>query len=718
MPAGARRRIAVTGVTGYVGGRLAPLLLKKGYAVRCIVRTPKKLEERSWRSDPHVEVIQDDLSDPVRLAEHLRGCSAAYYLVHSMIAAGSGYAAKDRCLAANFARAADEAGVDQIIYLGGLGESSDALSEHLESRRETEKILRSGGVPVTVLRAAMIIGSGSASFEILQYLVNRLPVMVTPRWVRTESQPVAIRDVLHWLATCLETPATKGQTLELGGPDVLTYEELMQVAAEELGLARRLILTVPVLTPKLSSAWISLVTPVPYAIARPLAAGLMNRVVVEGRAAQELMPHEPLPVRDAIARALAATVEGRIETRWSVAGAIPGDPDWAGGKVFTDERSIDVQADRESVFAAVCRIGGGHGWYAGDLLWKIRGWMDQMVGGPGLRRGRRHPEQIEYGEALDFWRVVGLDRGERLVLLAEMKLPGDAELGFNIQPADAVESSRLTMKARYRPRGLFGIAYWYTVAPLHDLVFGGMLKGIRDTAEAIQETKQETTRMADESNPQPVGYGRARLWLGISAVGSVVVLATTALILGTPEWFQRTFGDSVGSQLLALMAFFGAYALIQLPFDLFGGFLLPKWHGRSHPPLPTYLTRLARGVAAHTVMLLVCAIALTIGAWAFGALGMVAAAAFVLGGLLLTRAGLASLYAPLSLTPSEPIELANEDPLGVLLAATDDEGFTGGVLGVGQPTRHVLPLAWRRVLGPEDLKTALRRRSLAITTGA
>lgn len=477
--------IAVTGATGYVGGRLIPELLGRGYAVRCIARTPRKLESRPWRNADSLEVVESDLTDVTRLAEQLQGCEFAYYLVHSMVAAGEDYAERDRKLAENFAKAAALAGVRRIIYLGGLGDNKDSLSEHLRSRREVESVLGSTGIPVTVFRAAMIIGSGSASFEILRYLVHRLPLMITPRWVKTESQPVAIADVIHWLAECLSVEATNGKVLDIGGPDVLSYEDLMQVAAAELGLSKRIIATVPFLTPRLSSGWISLVTPVPYSLARPLADGLSNRVVVGDNDVQTLMPHKAYSVRVAIRRALRATRDARVPTRWSVAGPMPGDPDWAGGKVFVDPRSIDINASAEHVFEAVCRVGGGHGWYAGDLLWQLRGWMDQLVGGPGLRRGRRHPEKLEYGETLDFWRVLDIEPGRRLLLRAEMKLPGVAELEFRLTPQEGADRTKLTMTARFRPTGLAGLAYWYAVVPLHGLVFGGMLKGIRREAEKL-----------------------------------------------------------------------------------------------------------------------------------------------------------------------------------------------------------------------------------------
>ncbi len=475
--------ILVTGATGYVGGRLVPALLDAGYSVRCLAREPRKLQDRPWRRNPHVAVVAGDMSDITRLADQLAGCTAAYYLVHSMEATGGEYAAHDRRLASNFAQAAAIAGVRRIIYLGGLGEMGDGLSEHLRSRREVERSLASAGVPVTTFRAAMIIGAGSASFEILRYLVERLPIMVTPYWVKTESQPVAITDVLCWLVRCLAVPETIGRTLEIGGPDVLPYLDLMKIMAEELHLPKRLIIPLPVLTPKLSSLWISLVTPVSYRIARPLGEGLRNRVVVTHDEAQRLMPQQCLGVREAIRQAVQQVEANNVETRWSAAGPIPGDPHWSGGAVFKDQRSVLIDAEPAAVFAAVCRIGGGNGWYAADILWRIRGWMDTLVGGPGLRRGRRNSERVEFGEALDFWRVVGIDQDRSLSLLAEMKLPGAAMLDFQLDADAQSRKTTLSMIARFRPRGLVGILYWYAVMPLHSIVFGGMLNGIRTTAE-------------------------------------------------------------------------------------------------------------------------------------------------------------------------------------------------------------------------------------------
>ncbi len=727
QPVVAGDTVAVTGATGYVGGRLVPALLEKGYRVRCLVREPRKLDARPWRHHANVEVVTGDLADTVAVATALRGCRAAYYLVHSMVATGGTYADCDRDLAAGFARAARDAGLSRIIYLGGLGEMGPDLSEHLRSRRQVEQELASCGVPVTTFRAAMIIGAGSASFEILRYLVERLPIMVTPKWVTTECQPVAITDVLHWLVRCLEVPETAGKTLEIGGPDVMPYRELMRVMAEELGLPRRIILPVPVLTPRLSSLWINLVTPVSYRIARPLAEGLKNRVVVTDDTTQRLMPHQALGVREAIHRAKVKIDQRAVETHWSVAGPVPGDPSWAGGTVFTDKRVVDIEADPASVYAAVCRIGGGNGWYAGDVLWQLRGWLDKLVGGPGLRRGRRHPEMVEFGEALDFWRVVGIDRDRSLSLRAEMKLPGEAQLDFAIEESEARSEpplTRLVMTARFRPRGLLGLLYWYAVVPLHELVFGGMLRGIQKTAEAMHRTKLLASGKPQSQEAAP-GYGRARLWLGMSGVGTLVVLAAVGLALGLPARVLPAAGGPLRGQLAGLAAFVLAYAAVHIPFDLFGGYLLPRWYGRRHPPLGLFFARLARGVGVHAAVLFGTAAVLLLAGRAGGALGVIVAGATVMLALLRGRIPLATAMARLELTPSLPI--LDDEPiprdtsattmLPTYMGESDDEGFTGAVVGVLQPRFHLLPMRWREGLDPQAFAMAVRRRQMAVQTG-
>jgi uncharacterized protein YbjT (DUF2867 family) len=480
-PRAAMRTVVVTGATGYVGGRLVPRLIEAGFRVRCLVREPRKLDERPWRHAAGVEVLRADVTEVEALVEAMRGATAAYYLVHSMIAQGDDYRQRDRELARSFAGAAARAGVERIVYLGGLGEMGDDLSEHLASRREVEELLASAGVPVTTLRAAMIIGSGSASFEILRYLVEHLPVMITPRWVRTESQPIAIRNVLHYLAACLDVPETTGCTLDIGGPEVVSYRQLMRTMAEARGLRQRLVIPVPVLTPRLSSLWIHLVTPVPHTIARPLAEGLRNRTVCRDDTAARLMPQRLLTMREAIDAALGRRQDATVETAWTDAGAMPGDPDWAGGTVYEDRREIHVRAPAEVTFRTVAAIGGDNGWHGGNWLWRLRGALDKLVGGPGLRRGRRDPRRLVVGDALDFWRVVDVVPGRSIDLRAEMKLPGVALLRIDAEAVGA--ESRLTLTARFKPRGLFGIAYWFAVLPLHSIVFAGMLRGMKRAAE-------------------------------------------------------------------------------------------------------------------------------------------------------------------------------------------------------------------------------------------
>ncbi|MCH2133482.1 MAG: SDR family oxidoreductase [Phycisphaerales bacterium] len=476
--------IALTGATGYVGGRLAPRLLDGGHRVRCLVRNTRKLAGRHWSEHDNLDMTETDMSDVGQLTEALRGCTTAYYLVHSMITAGRDYDRVDQQLASNFAAAARAAGIKRIIYLGGLGELGDGLSHHLTSRRRVEETLAQAGVSLTVLRAAMIIGSGSASFEILRYLVERLPVMVTPRWVHTKCQPISIIDVLYYLEECLNVPETTSRAIDIGGAEVVTYRELMAIVAEELNLPKRLVIPVPVLSPRLSSYWIHMVTPVGARIARPLADGLANTVVCRNDQANVLMPHEPSSPRQAIRSALQHEASNEVATSWLDAGPVPGDPDWSGGRTFIDERTARVDASPESVYEAVKIIGGGHGYYAADWLWRIRGTMDQLVGGPGLRRGRRDNREIACGDALDFWRVMDASPGRRLRLYAEMRLPGKATLEFDMtEDPDNPGGSILTQVATFRPKGLTGILYWYSVKPLHGIVFTGMLKGIKREAE-------------------------------------------------------------------------------------------------------------------------------------------------------------------------------------------------------------------------------------------
>jgi uncharacterized protein YbjT (DUF2867 family) len=490
-------RVLVCGATGYVGGRLVRRLLEKNYAVTCLVRSPEKLTKFAWGKADRLTVVQGELEDPVATRRALQDIDVAYYLVHSMASAKGEYAKQDRKLARSFKDAVEQSSCQRVVYLGGLGELGPNLSEHLNSRHEVAEILQAGRVPTTVFRAAMIIGSGSASYETLRYLVERLPIMVTPKWVKTETQPIAIRDVLRYLVDCLDVDETKGRTLDIGGPDIEDFQSIMQVMAKKLKLRRRIIFPVPVLTPRLSSLWIGLVTPVSNRIARPLAEGLRNRTVCRNDDAVRLMPGECLGIEPAIDAALGRIQRGEIETRWSTAGKMPGDPDWAGGAAFTDRREAVIQGSIERVFAEIRSIGGSKGYWGAGFLWQLRGWMDQAIGGPGLRRGRRHPRELHFGEAVDFWRVTKLIVNERLTLRAEMKLPGEAELDFHVS-RQSEEITEVVMTARFRPKGLLGIAYWYAVMPMHGLIFPMMLRGIAKNVESISDSENTETNLKPE----------------------------------------------------------------------------------------------------------------------------------------------------------------------------------------------------------------------------
>lgn len=478
------RTILVAGATGYVGSRLTRRLLAAGYRVRAMARTPAKIMGRPWAEHERLEVVQGDVLDLPSLSRACRGCQAAYYLVHSMNPANADFAAADRCAAHNMAAAAAEAGLQRIIYLGGLGEAGDALSPHLRSRAEVAAILRAGPVPVTVLRAAMIIGSGSASFEILRYLVERLPVIFTPRWVDTPCQPIGIRNVLFYLKGCLECEATVGETFDIGQPEVVTYRRLMELFAEAAGLRRRVIIPLPWLSTRVSAYLIHLITPVPAALARPLAEGLRNRVVCRDMRLHELLPQPLLDCREAIRRALQRMREHDVESSWRDAGRIPpaewatpDDPAWAGGTRYDDCRRIDLAANVDEVWKAVIRIGGTAGWYHADLLWSLRGGLDRLAGGVGLQRGRRCPVELYPGDALDCWRAGRVERPYFLQLVAEMKMPGQAILEFRLSEL-AQGRTRIELAARFIPRGMGGMLYWHAVSPLHHLVFNGLLRGL------------------------------------------------------------------------------------------------------------------------------------------------------------------------------------------------------------------------------------------------
>jgi uncharacterized protein YbjT (DUF2867 family) len=481
----ADKPILVTGGTGYVGGRLIPRLLEAGHTVRAMARSPERLLCRPWGRHPNIEVVSGDALDREAFIHAAQGCGAAYYLIHSMNAARGLFAQADRTAARNMAAAAQANGLARIIYLGGLGEQNhQALSKHLKSRHEVERILMDSSAPVTNLRAAMILGAGSASFEMLRYLVDRLPVMITPRWVSTPCQPISIRNVLDYLQGALTAPQTVGQTLDIGGAEIVTYRDLIRIYAQEAGLRKRLIIPVPLLTPWLSAKWVHLATPVPASIAQPLAEGLSIPVICRDNRIRSMVPVDLIGSRQTIRTALDRIRQETVDTCWfDGGGALPpewatcGDADYAGGTILSDAYRIVLEATADSVWETLQQIGGRNGWYFAQPLWRLRGMLDRAVGGPGLRRGRRDPVDLRIGDGLDFWRVIALEPPNRMLLLAEMKTPGEALLEFNIREQGA-NRIVLEMVARFLPRGLAGIVYWYALFPAHQWLFEGMLKTV------------------------------------------------------------------------------------------------------------------------------------------------------------------------------------------------------------------------------------------------
>lgn len=471
--------VLVTGATGYIGSRLVPRLLKVGYRVRVLGRNTNRLDGRTWSS--RVEMVQGDVLQPETLSQVMRDVDHAYYFIHSMSDTAS-YSSRDVTAAENFGKAAKDAGVKRIIYLGGLGNPETDLSMHLRSRHQTGDVLRQSGVPVTEFRAAIIVGSGSASFEMIRYLTERIPIMITPRWVSTKVQPISIRNVLDYLVQALETPESADKIIEIGGDDVLNYGDMMLGYARVRGLKRYLI-PVPVLTPRLSSYWVHWVTPLHANIAKPLIDGLRNEVIVRDNLAKELFPDINLiDYHIAVERALGKLNAEQIESMWtdSLATSNGDTPPVRLNNIegmISERRELEMAAPAESVFSWISSIGGKNGWMFAGFLWQLRGFLDRLIGGVGLRRGRRNPTELRVGDALDFWRVESIQPDRLLRLRAEMKVPGEAWLQFETLPQSA-GSMKFIQTAYFAPRGLLGHAYWYALYPIHKIVFSGLIRAI------------------------------------------------------------------------------------------------------------------------------------------------------------------------------------------------------------------------------------------------
>ena len=483
--------ILVTGATGYVGGRLVPRLLEAGYRVRCLVRDRSRLTGRPWLGQ--VEIIEADVLEPKTLPPAFEGVSAAYYLIHGM-KGGQVDAERDRTAAQNFADAAGQAGVERIIYLGELADPDADLSPYLRSRLETGEILRAGNVPATEFRAGMIVGSGSVLFEMIRYLSERQVLWFCPQWFYTQTQPIAIRNTLDYLLAALETPESSGKVIEIGGATRMRYADMLWAYAAERGF-KRILIPVPVNTPYLSALWVHLVSPIQWHIVLPLIQGLRVKSLVTSDLAQQLFPEiQPLDFRTAVKLALDTIRRGVIETHWSdslVSSAGDAAPYHFSVEegMMIERRQVLLDLPPETVFDAYTGIGGERGWLYMDWAWEIRGWMDKLAGGVGLRRGRRHPDEIRAGESLDFWRVEEIKPGRSILLRAEMKTPGKAWLQFESVP-QASGKTLLKLGAYFAPKGVAGFLYWYSLFPMHKFIFDGMLRNLARRARQLAESKQ------------------------------------------------------------------------------------------------------------------------------------------------------------------------------------------------------------------------------------
>jgi uncharacterized protein YbjT (DUF2867 family) len=483
----AAKTVLVTGATGYVGGRLVPRLLEAGHTVKVLVRTPSKIAGVPWLDE--VEVVQSSLDDGGALRTALAGVDVLYYLVHSM-AAGAGFEAKERAMAETAAQAAAEAGVSRIVYLGGLHPSNVELSTHMRSREAVGKVFLDSPVDAVVFQAGVVIGSGSASFEMIRHLAEALPLMPAPSWVRNKIEAIAVRDVLYYLVAAASLQGKMNRTFDIGCRQVLSYAGMMKEYAAEAGLPHRLVLALPVPAPRLAGLWVALTTPIPLSMALPLVQSLQHDAVSREHDIDSIIPVPDgglTPYRRAVALALGKERDGQVETTWASAGAdadpLPSDPDWAGHTVFVDERSFHGDVDPAYVWTIIEGIGGRNGWYSLPLAWQVRGWLDKLTGGAGLLRGRRHPGSLASGEVVDWWRVERIERGRMLRLRAEMRAPGRAWLELSVEPDGT--GSRYRQRAVFFPKGLSGRLYWLAVLPFHSLIFPAMSHNIMAAAQKL-----------------------------------------------------------------------------------------------------------------------------------------------------------------------------------------------------------------------------------------